>query len=52
MMKAANFINANIAAASNSYLEDVIVGKGVVRTCLIASWLLFLLKEHKNILPS
>lgn len=28
MMKAADFINANTAAASNSYLEDVIVGKG------------------------
>lgn len=28
MMKAANFITANTAAASNSYLEDVIVGKG------------------------
>lgn len=28
MMKATDFINANTAAASNSYLPDVIVWKG------------------------
>lgn len=42
MMKAANFINANIAAASNYYLEDVIVGKGDSQNlsyCLMATFL-------------
>lgn len=36
-MKATDFINANTAAASNSYLPDVIVWKGIVRAFLIAS---------------
>lgn len=43
MMKAANFINANIAAASNSYSEDVIVGKGDGQNlsyCLMATFLI------------
>lgn len=52
MMKAADVINENTSAASNTYIADVIVERGKSQDLFYFQWLLFILMGQKQISAS
>lgn len=52
MMKAADVINENTSAASNTYVADVIVEKVNSQELFYFQWLLFILTGQKQISAS